>query len=97
MSYWSFEQRVSDDDAIHYGRLGMKWHQNIYKSSRTPDTDDANDISKWQSSKLTIEKYINKLKDTNKKWNSHKDTISAGKKYINSIIYKNKWNKIIRF
>lgn len=30
MSYWSFEQRVSEDDALHYGRLGMKWGQHIY-------------------------------------------------------------------
>lgn len=30
MSYWSFEQRVSEDDALHYGVLGMKWGQHIF-------------------------------------------------------------------
>lgn len=30
MSYWSFEQRVSEDDALHYERKGMKWYQNIF-------------------------------------------------------------------
>lgn len=30
MSYWSFDQQVSEDDALHYGRLGMKWGQHIY-------------------------------------------------------------------
>lgn len=34
MSYWSFEQRVSDDDALHYGRLGMKWGQHIYGTEK---------------------------------------------------------------
>lgn len=30
MAYWSFEQRVSEDDVIHYGRKGMKWYQHIF-------------------------------------------------------------------
>lgn len=30
MSYWSFDQQVSENDAVHYGRLGMKWGQHIY-------------------------------------------------------------------
>lgn len=30
MSYWSFDQRVSEDDVVHYGVLGMKWGQHIY-------------------------------------------------------------------
>lgn len=30
MSYWSFDHQVSEDDALHYGRLGMKWGQHIF-------------------------------------------------------------------
>lgn len=30
MSYWSFDQQASENDALHYGRLGMKWGQHIY-------------------------------------------------------------------
>lgn len=38
MSYWSFEQRVSDDDVIHYGRKGMKWGQNIFADDTISST-----------------------------------------------------------
>lgn len=34
MSYWPFEQRVSESDAVHYGRLGMKWGQHIYGTDK---------------------------------------------------------------
>lgn len=30
MSYWSFNHQVSEDDALHYGVLGMKWGQHIF-------------------------------------------------------------------
>lgn len=30
MAYWSFEQRVSENDVVHYGRKGMKWGKNIF-------------------------------------------------------------------
>lgn len=32
MSYWSFEQRVSEDDALHYGVIGMKWGVRRYQN-----------------------------------------------------------------
>lgn len=32
MSYWSFDHQVSEDDALHYGRLGMKWDRHIFTS-----------------------------------------------------------------
>lgn len=34
MSYWSFDHQVSEDDALHYGRLGMKWGQHIYGTDK---------------------------------------------------------------
>lgn len=33
MSYWSFDHQVSEDDALHYGRKGMKWNKSIYRST----------------------------------------------------------------
>lgn len=38
MSYWSFEQRVSEDDALHYGVLGMKWGQHIFGKAHVRET-----------------------------------------------------------
>lgn len=45
MSYWSFEQRVSEDDAVHYGRKGMKWGQNIFADDTVSSTKTASGTS----------------------------------------------------
>lgn len=54
MSYWSFEQRASDDDVVHYGRKGMKWYQNIFG-------DKSSSIKKKKSiKKIKTEESINR-------------------------------------